>query len=47
MSNALGPGTPAGYLAAYRLRLVELVAERWILPADAERMLGRAAAVDF
>ena len=30
-------GTPAGYLAAYRLRLDELVAERWILPADAER----------
>jgi Alpha/beta hydrolase domain len=40
-------GTPAGYLGAYRLRLDELVAERWIVPADAERMLGQAAAVEF
>ena len=40
-------GTPAGYLDAYRHRLDELVAERWILPADADRMLALAAAVDF
>ena len=40
-------GTPDGYLAAYRKGVAELVAERWILEADGERMLARAADVTF
>jgi hypothetical protein len=40
-------GTPANYLAAYRKVTDDLVADRWILPADAERMLATAADVTF
>jgi hypothetical protein len=40
-------GSPQGYLAAYREQVDRLLAERWILPGDAERMMGQAATVTF
>jgi hypothetical protein len=40
-------GTPADYLAAYRKVTDDLVADRWVLSADAERMVATAAAVTF
>ena len=40
-------GDPPGYLAAYRERVDAVLAERWILPGDAERMLAQAATVTF
>jgi hypothetical protein len=40
-------GTPEGYLAAYRKGVADLVAERWILDADGDRMLAQAATVTF
>jgi hypothetical protein len=40
-------GTPEAYREAYARRTAELVAERWILPGDADRMLAQAATVAF
>jgi len=40
-------GSPEGYLAAYRKGIERLLSERWILPADAGRLLARAAEVTF
>jgi hypothetical protein len=40
-------GSPSGYRAAYRERVDALLAERWILPGDADRMLAQAATVTF
>jgi hypothetical protein len=40
-------GDPHGYQVAYRERLDDLVAEHWILQADAARMLEQAASVAF
>jgi hypothetical protein len=40
-------GTPDAYREAYARRLEELVADHWILPGDADRMLAGAAAVSF
>jgi hypothetical protein len=40
-------GTPDAYREAYAGRLEELVADHWILPGDADRMLAGAAAVTF
>jgi hypothetical protein len=40
-------GSPAEYVARYRKVADGLVADRWILPADAERMVETAAGVTF
>ena len=40
-------GTPENYLALYRKGVDELLAGAWILAADGERMLAKAAGVNF
>jgi hypothetical protein len=40
-------GTPDGYQAAHRKAVDDLLADGWILPADADRLLLRALAVTF
>lgn len=40
-------GTPDAYRAAYIRRTRDLVADHWILPGDAERMLAAAGTVTF